>query len=300
MKTVLVTGATGFIGRPTLAPLLNSGYEVHAAAIDAPPTASGDVHWHTTDLLDAASVERLIAKLKPSHLLHFAWYAVPGKYWTAPENVRWVQASLEILQAFARHGGQRVVMAGTCAEYDWNHGYCSETVTPLAPATLYGHCKHALQLVLGAFAEQARLSAAWGRVFFLYGPREYPSRLVPSVITSLLRGEPARCSHGNQIRDFLYVDDVAAAFVALLDSPVTGAVNIASGVPMALKDIIYAIADQLQRRDLVRLGAIAASPNEPELLAASVSRLRNEVGWQPQRDLLAGLNLTIDWWKKQP
>ena len=299
MKTALVTGATGFIGHPALSLLLTKGYEVHAAAIDAPPAGSGNIHWHATDLLDPASVEHLIAEVKPTHLLHFAWYAVPGRYWTSPENVRWVQASLELLQAFARHGGQRVVMAGTCAEYDWNYGYCTEVRTPLAPATLYGTSKHALQLVLGAYAKQARLSAAWGRIFFLYGPREHPGRLVPSVVTALLKGEPARCTHGNQIRDFLYVDDVAAAFVALLESQVTGAVNIASGLPVSLKDVIYGIADQLQRRDLVELGALPAAPNEPSLLVADVRRLHEEVGWRPTQTLSAGLGLTIEWWRKQ-
>lgn len=241
----------------------------------------------------------LIAEVQPSHLLHFAWYTVPGKYWTSTENLRWVQASIGLLQEFVRHGGQRVVMAGTCAEYDWRYGYCSEAVTPLAPTTLYGICKHSLQLMLAAFSRQAGLSMAWGRIFFLFGPHEHPDRLVAYVIRSLLRGEPARCSHGRQIRDFLYVQDVANAFVALLESGVSRPVNIASGQPVALRELIYGIAAKFNRDDLIQLGAVSTPPDEPPLLVADVRCLHDELGWTPKYDLDTGLEQTIDWWKHE-
>jgi nucleoside-diphosphate-sugar epimerase len=250
--------------------------------------------------MNPALSDGLFERVQPSHLLHFAWYAAPGKYWSSPENMRWVQASLGLLQSFHSHGGSRVVMAGTCAEYDWNYGYCSEALTPLAPVTLYGTSKHALQLLLRAYADQSGLSAAWGRIFFLYGPREHPSRLVASVIQSLLRRETADTSHGSQIRDFLHVQDVAGAFVSLLSGAVKGAVNIASGEPVRLKDIILRIADQLNGRELVRLGAFPASPTEPPLLVANTRRLNDEVGFKPVFDLDSGLAQTIEWWKHQP
>ena len=296
MKRVLVTGATGFIGRHSLADLLASGYEVHAVTIDGALTESNEINWHPIDLLASHQVDKLLTSLRPSHLLHFAWYATPGKYWSAPENVLWEQASLALLQAFARQGGQRIVMAGTCAEYDWNYGFCSEQYTPLTPRTLYGTCKHALQLTLQASAAQLQLSAAWGRIFFLYGPHEHPNRLVSSVIRALLKGEPALCSHGNQVRDFSHVSDVAHAFVALLDSAVTGPVNIASGQASTIRDVISLIAERIDRVDLVRLGALPVSPAEPAFLVADVRRLQNEVGWRPRYSLAEGLDQTIGWW----
>jgi nucleoside-diphosphate-sugar epimerase len=298
MKRVLLTGATGLIGRHCLPTLLAHGYEVHTVSTRTASTHPPGVHAHQTDLLDPAQVAALLASVQPSHLLHLAWYTQPGAYWTSLENIRWVQASLGLLQAFVAHGGRRVVLAGSCAEYDWSYGYCTERITPLRPATLYGKAKHALQLLEDAMAEQAQISAAWGRLFFLYGPYEYPERLVAAVTRALLRGQPARCSHGNQIRDFLYVQDAADAFVALLASDVRGAVNIGSGTPIALKQIIYGIADLLAQRGLVQLGALPAPANEPPLLVANIGRLANEVGWQPAYDLERGLEQTVHWWKE--
>ena len=299
MKKVLVTGATGFIGRHCLPLLLSRGYEVHAVSSKATDKKSPNIYWHQADLLEPEECLNLLAEVQPSHLLHLAWYVDTEKCWNSLENFKWVQASLQMLQLFARHGGERLVMAGTCAEYDWKYGYCSEKTTPLIPTTLYGTCKHCLQLLVDSFSKQTGLSSAWGRVFYLYGPHEHPKRLVSSVIRSLLQAEPALCTHGNQIRDYLYVQDAADAFVTLMESNLQGAINIASGNPVSLKEIVYKIADKFNRKDLVRLGAVPASTNEPRLIVADVGRLFNEEVWSPKHDLNAGIENTIDWWKKQ-
>ncbi len=297
MKKILVTGARGFIGRHVLTTLLARDYNVHAVTSkNASPPVSGCT-WHTVDLLDTCQITSLLKTVQPNYLLHFAWCTAPGEYWTSRDNLRWVQASLELLKQFQEYGGQRIVMAGTCAEYDWSYGYCTEFKTPKTPATLYGVCKQALQSMLDLHSRQTGLSSAWGRIFFVYGPYERPQRLVPSVIRAVLKGETARCSDGSQIRDFLYVQDVADAFVALLESHVRGPVNIASGEPVALQELIYMIAAKFNRDDLIQLGAVSTSPDEPPLLVADVRRLHDEVGWTPKYDLDTGLEQTIDWWK---
>ncbi|MEG4119720.1 NAD(P)-dependent oxidoreductase [Microcoleus sp. N9_B4] len=300
MKKVLLTGANGFIGRHTIAPLTAAGFEVHAVTSKIPVNSidvNGQCCWHTMNLLDPMQVKNLVSTVKPTHLLHFAWYNIPGKCLVAEENFLWVQASLELLRHFREQGGERVVMAGSALEYDWNYGYCSEVLTPRNPHTTYGVCKNALQGMLKAYAQITKLSSAWGRIFNVYGPYDHPKRLVSSVIASLLRGEPALCSHGNQIRDYLYVEDVANAFVKLLESNVVGEINIASGKPMAVKEIILKIAKKLGKSDLVKLGAILASAEEPPLFAANILRLSEELFFMPKNDLETGLEKTIHWCK---
>ena len=190
-------------------------------------------------------------------------------------------------------------MAGSCLEYDWTFGYCSET-TPCHPHTTYGVAKHALQLLAMAQAASAGFSSAWGRVFFLYGPYEHPDRLMPAVIRALLKGEPARCSHGRQIRDYLFVQDVADAFVALLGrDDVTGPINIASGEAVTVRTLVGEAATLIGRPDLVQFGAIPAAPTDVPLVVADVSRATAALGWRPAVSLTDGVARTVAWWSRQ-
>ena len=300
MKRVLVTGVSGFIGRHSLPFLLQREFEVHGIIpLNEIQLDIQGVHWHAANLLDLEQISTLVEKINPSHLLHLAWHTAPGVYWNSLENIRWLQASIELLRSFKASGGQRIVVAGTCAEYDWRFGYCTEQITPLKPDALYGVCKNALHDILISFAKQEDLSAAWGRIFFLYGPYEYRSRLVSSVINALLEKKPAPCTHGEQIRDFLYVEDVASAFVSLLDSEIEGAVNIASGKPITLKEIVFQIGELIGKSDLIQLGAIPVSKDEPPFLVADVKRLQKELDWFPNYSMNSGLVKTIEWWKQQ-
>jgi nucleoside-diphosphate-sugar epimerase len=114
-----------------------------------------------------------------------------------------------------------------------------------------------------------------------------------------LAGQPAKTSHGLQVRDYLYVSDVADAFVRLLESEVTGPVNIASGVPITLKEIVTRIGELTGRSDLIQIGAIPAASTDTPLVVGDVSRLSSSLAWTPAWDLDRGLRATIDWWRSQ-
>lgn len=297
MKRAIVTGATGFIGRFAVRALLARGYEVHALSRTASGGEQG-VHSHRVDLIAGHDVERVLKDVQATHLLHLAWCAEPPSYWISPENLKWVQASLGLLDRFWETGGQRVVAAGTCAEYDWSYGYCVENVTPTNPTSLYGVSKDCAQRLQGAYCVQRGLSSAWGRVFHLYGPGEHSARLVPTLIAGLLQGQAVPCSHGNQIRDYLHVSDVASAFAALLDSEVQGPVNIGSGRPLLLRNLIGKVAEIIGRDDLVRLGALPSPEHEPHVLIASTERLEKEVSWKPAFEIDQGIADTVARWRE--
>jgi nucleoside-diphosphate-sugar epimerase len=287
-----------------LEPLRERGFEVVALTSRGDPARRPDVdgvRWQVADLLAADGADAAIAEVAPTHLLHLAWYAEPGAFWQAPENVRWVEASLRLLRAFHGAGGRRAVLAGTCAEYDWaDETHCVEGVTPLAPATLYGTSKHALRLVAESFAGGAGLSVAWGRIFFVFGPFEHPTRLVASVARALTHGEAAPTSHGEQVRDFLSNVELGDAFAALVAADVDGPVNMASGEPVRVRELVEQVAEAAGRPDLLRVGALPARAGEPAALTADVTRLREEVGWAPSRPLRAQVDATVAWWREAP
>ena len=256
-----------------------------------------EVIWHQANMLDEDSVRALCALVQASHLLHFAWYVNPKDYKTSPANDRWAAATLSLLEAFKANGGVRAVLAGSCIEYDWStaeESY-SEEMTAKDHPTAYGHAKNETRHLAEAFCEKSGVSFAWGRIFFLYGPHEARARLVPYVITSIEGGTPALLGSCEQLRDYMYVKDVADAFSALVDSNVTGVVNVCSGIALSVKDLVLNIAQALGKTDLIRFGA-RPDRDEPARIAGDIHRLKEEVGWQPRYSLEQGIQETTDWW----
>ena len=299
MKKVLVTGASGFIGRHCLPLLKERGYDVYAISSKAPLAASDGIHWIQFDLLNNKNVKELMATIGPSHFLHFAWMTTPGKLWNSRDNLEWLKVSIDLIEAFALQGGKRAVFSGTCAEYDWSATEFVEGKTRCLPRTLYGSSKLALHLLTETLSKEFGFSQAWGRIFYLYGPHEYPQRFVPAVIRGLLQKTPIPCSHGNQIRDFLHVQDVADAFVTLLESEVEGVVNIGSGGGVSLKQVIEKITDRLGEHSLIKYDLMPVPQDDPHILVAYTKRLNEEVRWNPKYTLQEGIDEAIAWWKEE-
>ncbi|USK57220.1 NAD(P)-dependent oxidoreductase [Cytobacillus solani] len=298
MKRILVTGGSGFVGSHVLNLLADGGFEVHVISSRTGFSLDNQWQWHQVNLLDFQQVESLIKKIKPTYLLHLAWGEMaPGKVYKSKDNYLWVQISLALIQNFIQYGGQRLVMAGSLAEYDYSYGYLLEDITPSSYQTPYAASKNALRLLVQSLSEKTGLSSCWGRITFIYGPGEHPKRLIPSVIISLLKDEEALCTHGEQFRDYLHVYDAARALVLLLESDIQGTINIASGQSVQVKEIVLKIAQKLGKPHLVRLGAIPFPDSEPLFIQASTEYLTNKVRWKPDFDLDSGLEDSISWWK---
>lgn len=303
MEKVLLTGATGYIGKFTIRHLLEHGYAVYAVSSKPRPVESperpGNIIWRQANLLSRTETSDLVSAIRPTHLLHLAWFVEHGKFWNAPENMQWLDASLYLAECFAKNGGKRIVTAGTCAEYDWMRpGLFSEKDLPDRPRTLYGTAKSDMAVSLEKMARSNGISFASGKVFFSFGADEMPNRLIPSVIKSLLFDTPAATSHGRQIRDYMFVGDIAEAFVALLKSDVSGPVNIASGKRVSLMEIINIIAEIIGKPELLQIGAMVVSSDEPPEILGDVRRLRCEVNFNKEFDLRERLKETVNYWKR--
>lgn len=286
---VLLTGASGFIGRYVLAALMRRGVDTVAVGRHAPCEG---VNFIEADLLGISDFQSLLHEVKASHLLHLAWYAEHGKYWTSSQNLRWVEATTRLVESFCATGGQHVVAAGTCAEYDWSHGYCREDITPLSPATLYGIAKDAARRLIMVICAQHQVSCAWGRVFLPYGRGEASARLIPSMIEVFQRRRDPFGVNVVAYRDFLQVSDVAEAFVTLLQHGANGEYNISSGQPVQLIEVVRELARIVGGNPEAILRLTTQRSGESPLVVGENLKLKG-LGWQPEFSLAQGLQQMI-------
>ena len=295
MKKILITGASGFIGRHCLPYLQKNNYEIHATTIEQNSNIKNypNVIWHQCNLLDTSSVKHLFKNINPTHLLHLSWFVEPQTYLNSPNNIDWLESSIRLIKEFINHGGKRVAIAGTCFEYDLKHGYCSESTTPLKPTSLYAKSKNSLLSATEELCSIHNISYAWCRIFFTYGPYEYPTRFIPSIINSLLSNKKFTCLARDDIRDYLYVEDVAHALVSSLDSTFCGSVNIASGNPTKIKDLVQIIAQEMKKSNLIDFKRNVSE--KLPIIHANTTRLCDVIGFSPSFTLEQGIKKTIDY-----
>jgi nucleoside-diphosphate-sugar epimerase len=225
-------------------------------------------------------------------LLNCAWIATPGRFWSDPENLDWLQSGIAMLRSFGEAEGVRFVGVGSSAEYDWKESRFAEDETPLHPNTLYGQAKVAMAAAVAAFSTNYNFSAAWARIFLPYGPGDSPQRLIPSVIDALLKGRPVDLTHGRQERDFVYAPDAADLLIRLLAGDEEGAFNVGTGHGTKVRSVVERIADRLGGRELLRFDSIGAGA-EPARLVADMSKVALQLGWSAPTPLEDGLESVL-------
>lgn len=282
---VLITGASGFLGNAVASILKTSGIDY--CAIGRKNNA-GHSNFLEVDLLTDFDYSELFSFYMPTHLIHLAWYVEHGKYWNSYENLNWTNASFRLLDSFYKYGGKHAVVAGTCAEYDWQYGYFKENLTPVNPNTLYGISKDNTRRILQLLATKYGASLAWGRIFYPYGVEEPQSRLIPSLFQVFKEGGLPFGVNKSAFRDLLHVSDVAEAFVSCLEANYHGVINICSGNPVQIEQLVQLIAYICKQSPEAVLSIKADLRNDPQFLIGDNSILKS-LGWKQKIGLNDGL-----------
>ena len=287
-KKVLVTGATGFIGSHVIDSLIEKGFEVHALGHGQhnsilepyrPLYKTTEEYWYYGDLLDTKSVGPLMELVKPEYLLHLAWDVRIG-YQENINNIDWMNASLNLVHQFSNVGGRVAILAGTCLDHN--------------PTTTYGVCKRSMWNILQYARYADSLSLGYGRIYYLYGPNEKRTRLIPKIINGFLNnGEISLEGCAEQRLYLSYVQDVANKLVQALDYGLPGEFDICSEQPVSIRTIATTVAGILDMNPNIVYGTGYSDLKDPYNL------LNLKIGFTNDTSLVRGLTKTINWWKDQ-
>jgi nucleoside-diphosphate-sugar epimerase len=277
MSTVAVTGGGGFIGRAVVNSLADTGTDLVLLGRH-PVERDHSARFVELDVLRRDN-EAALRESSASTLMHLAWDVTHGVYWEAELNDDWADATVAIATDFVRAGGTRMVVAGTCAERAQS-----------LMGTRYAAAKRRTQQRL---SDIEGLDVVWMRIFFPVGPHEDRRRLVPSLVSTVQRGEAFVVRQPSLVRDFSAVADVGRAFAAAANGTATGVYEVGSGVGSSLGDVALTIAEHLGRPDLVSFG----EESEPDPLVADIGDLVGDFGCRAMISPHDALIDAVDWWK---
>jgi nucleoside-diphosphate-sugar epimerase len=216
-------------------------------------------------------------EIKADVLIHTSWITTPNIFWNSPKNYEWLEASKRIISSFEVSGGKFLVVTGSCAEYSW------ETDEPISegqlelPETIYGKSK----LDLLNWLRNRSIPYLWTRTFFQFGSNEPTGRLIPSLIDSLLLGEKFHVKSGDDIRDFVYIEDIVGILQGLILEEKVGVVNIGSGTGTRVEDLASNIGKLLGKEHLISYGKSSDSKSSIISNPSRLIYLYGDYGWTP-------------------
>lgn len=239
---ILLTGGTGFVGQAIRKVLNKKNEFVSVLSRKNVSLLDTEKKLINTDLLDLSEAD-FKNLVKPfDKIIHAAWYVNPKDYTHSFKNIDFLNASLKLSRAVASYENKTFIGLGTCLEYDLTPGTLYPH-TPEKPINLYSACKLGHKNITKEIFKHTNNQFIWARLFYLYGEKDYPQRLYPSVMRAIKEKKPLVLSNGNNVRDFIEVNTAAEMIVnCLLIKEKFKVVNISSGRGQSIKDFVKSIA----------------------------------------------------------
>jgi nucleoside-diphosphate-sugar epimerase len=295
-KRVLVTGGSGFIGRPLLDRLAQ--LNCHRYAVSRAPQAQrfGDIHWHQGDLAESATAQAVIRAAKPDVIFHLASHVVGTRDIEAVDTTFKcnLMSTVNLLTAATETGCSRFILAGS-----------QEEPVPgdsdLVPCSPYAAAKWAGGAYARMFHALYQLPIVILRLFMVYGPAQADQRkLVPYTIQSMLRKEPPQLTSGTRPIDWVYIDDVVDSFLASAEAPhVEGqTIDIGSGRLITVREVVEKLSRITGSRIPPQFGAKTDRAFE-QVRAADTHLAKELLAWTAQVSLDEGLQRTVNWYAAQ-
>ncbi len=242
----------------------------------------------------------LIRRFGPDTLFHLAWHGASSfRYQDDPAQVfDNLMGTLELVRVAADAGCKCWIGMGSVLE-------CGNYLVPhpedvkIAPKSLYGAAKHSAGLIAEHLCRIQVTRFAWLRLFWAYGPDDDPARMIPYLITSLLKKQRPALTPGEQRWDYIYIDDVIEGLCRVAASPgAAGVFNLGSGEAHSIRTVATQIRDLIDPALPLGFGDMPYRPDQIMHLQADITRLRDATGWSPRIDLTGGLRRTVAWFRE--
>jgi nucleoside-diphosphate-sugar epimerase len=256
---ILLTGATGFVGRQVLDALQKKDVElvlvVRSGSEKKIQSNKSISQIIFSDDIFSESIQWWEKAFQNIDIvIHMAWFVEPGKYLHSEHNIDCYKGSVKIAKGSINSKVKRFISIGTCFEYELSSSALTIN-SPLNPLTPYAQAKVKLYKKLSSLLPENNIEFAWCRLFYLYGEYEDQRRFVPYLRSQLKIGKIAKLSSGKQIRDFMDVSEAGHAIADVALSKIKGAINVCSEKPISIRELAENIADEYGRKDLLNFGA---------------------------------------------
>lgn len=296
---IFLTGGTGFIGRYVVQELATADNTLLLLLLESEDTPglpkNAKVNTLCGDLSRLESIRSEIKRFSPETTVHLAWESLPN--YDVSTSIRNLNYGLDLLTLLAETGCKTFVSTGSCWEYGQQSGKLNEDA-PLKPYNAFTAAKNALHWLGEQIAQEHGMRFIWTRLFYVYGPGQRETSLIPSAINSLRRGVMPEIKTPQARNDFIYVEDVARALATIARKAQKGGVyNIGSGTATSVRQIVEMLCDKFNFTGKYdTLSSVASSPDIG--FWADISRIRNDFGWKPQISISEGIEKVIKFYTR--
>jgi nucleoside-diphosphate-sugar epimerase len=252
-QKIIVTGATGFVGRHVVKKLTEKGYEVFALVRDLDKARTIDLLKNATLLpFDISKHDTLPTIPKDSILIHCAWGNVRDPLSLIHIEKHLIDNYLSI-KNFIEYGIKKIIVTGTCYEYGLKYGPLkASTITE--PNTPYAIAKDTLHKSLRALQSNITFELVWARLFYMYGDGQDEKSVMSLFDKALANGDEVfNMSFGEQLFDYLPIEEVAEKLIDLL-SQNNGTFNVCSGKAISLRRLLEIRAESVGKKIKLNLG----------------------------------------------
>lgn len=301
-RRVLVTGASGFIGKHLLERLAQESVEFAALVRSEWPASAEGLTLLYADLLDFPTLKRKIDEFKPDIVFHLGGQKMIGESWHAFWETYQINlvGTMNLLRCFENTKVQSIILVNSSAEYGKGPAPYREGHTA-RPVSVYGASKAAATILGNLCHKYFRLPIIILRPTLVYGPGQGEQFFLSQLCRAVVQGQPFSMSPGEQYRDFIFVSDVIEALWSGVNraQAIGGIYNIGSGKAYSLRavaEMVYQIIGG--NRELLQLGTKPYRSDEQFAYCVDINLARQVLKWQPQVTLEQGLLKTVDWYKK--